>query len=202
MSRGYRSVLPGAGRTAESRTVVVCEHELGGVDMDEGTATSSSARRLLADLLGSVEGAMTKTVVSVSSAMSASDALAFLHRNGVGGAPVIEHERVVGVITISDLQGPHPYAHETGPFLRPHKGGSQWQVTDLMTKTAITAFPDEPLVDAVVRMTRERVDRLPVVDRDGRPIGIVAREDVVRVLARAARQEARTEPPRPVLLPR
>jgi len=172
--------------------------------MDEGTAGSSgsSARRLLADLLGSVEGAMTKTVVSVSSAMPASDALAFLYRNGVGGAPVVEHERVVGVITISELQSPHPYAHETGPFLRPHKGGSQWQVTDLMTKTAITAFPDEPLVDAVVRMTTARVDRLPVVDRDGRPIGIVAREDVVRVLARAsAREQARTGPPRPVLLP-
>jgi CBS domain-containing protein len=171
-------------------------------DMDEAARSSgSSARRLLVDLLGSVEGAMTKTVVSVTSAMPASDALAFLCRNGVGGAPVVEHERVVGVITISDLQGPHPYAHETGPFLRPHKGGSQWQVTDLMTKTAITAFPDEPLVDAVVRMTGAQVDRLPVVDRDGRPIGIVAREDVVRVLARAsARQEAPTEP-RPVLLP-
>ena len=172
--------------------------------MDEGTAGSpgSSARGLLADLLGSVEGAMTKTVVSVSSAMPASDALAFLYRNGVGGAPVVEHERVVGVITISELQSPHPYAHETGPFLRPHKGGSQWQVTDLMTKTAVTAFSDEPLVDAVVRMTGARVDRLPVVDRDGRPIGIAAREDVVRVLARAsAREEARTGPSRPVLLP-
>ena len=63
--------------------------------MDEARPRQGHRRELLADLLGSVEGAMTKTVVSVSSAMSASDALAFLYRNGVGGAPVIEHERVV-----------------------------------------------------------------------------------------------------------
>jgi CBS domain-containing protein len=153
------------------------------------------------DELGTVEAAMTRTVISVPPDMSASDAMVYLYRRGVGGAPVVDHEQVEGVVTISDLVAPRPYARETGPFHRPHGGGSKWRVKDVMTQSAVTASPQEPLLEAVVRMARERIDRLPVVDRDGRPIGIVARDDVIRVLSRvAARKEARIEA-RPVLVP-
>jgi CBS domain-containing protein len=159
-------------------------------------------RSELAEALGTVEGAMTKWVVSVSRDMPASEALAYLIRHAVGGAPVVEGDRVVGVVTTSDLAAPHPYAPETGPFLRPHSGGSEWQVRDLMTKSPVKAFPDEPLVDAAVRMARAHIDRLPVVDREGRSIGILARDDLVRVLARTAgRKEVRIEARRPMLVP-
>jgi CBS domain-containing protein len=154
------------------------------------------------DELGTVGAAMTKSVISVSSDMSASEAIAYLYRHGVGGAPVVDHERVDGVVTISDLAAPRPYALETGPFHRPHGGGSEWHVRDVMTESPVTASPEEPLVEAVVRMARARVDRLPVVDRDGRPIGILARDDVIRVLSRVAiRKEALIERRRPVLVP-
>jgi CBS domain-containing protein len=164
--------------------------------------TIEPIRSQLADTLGTVEGAMTKSVVSVPREMSAGEALAYLIRHGVGGAPVVEETRVVGVITTSDLAAPHPYARETGPFLRPRNGGSAWQVRDLMTESPVTAAPDEPLIDAVVRMANARVDRLPVVDADGRPLGIVARDDVVRALARAAaNKEERHDERRPMLVP-
>ena len=145
---------------------------------------------------------MTRSVVSVPRDMPAAEALAYLLRHGVGGAPVVADGYVVGVITTSDLDAPHPYARETGPFLRPRHGGSEWQVRDLMTESAVTASPDEPLIDAVVRMARAHVDRLPVVDPDGHPIGIVARDDVVHALARAAAHgEERAGSWQPVLVP-
>ena len=166
------------------------------------TGTTMPVRSELVGALGSVEEAMTRSVVSVSPDMPASEALATLFRHGVGGAPVVEEDRIVGIITTSDISAPHPYARETGPFLRPHDGGSEWRVRDLMTESAVTASPYEPLIEAVVRMARARIDRLPVIDREGRPIGIVARDDVVHVLARAAAyREAEIEAPRPVLLP-
>jgi len=165
-------------------------------------ATRQPVRSEPTHILGTVEDAMTKSVVSVSRDMSVSEALAFLYRHGVGGAPVVEQDRVVGVVTISDLAAPHPYARETGPFLRPRNRGTEWHVRDLMTESAVTASADEPLIDAVVRMARARIDRLPVVDRAGRPLGIVARDDVIHVLARAAaRQETPLEAHRPVLVP-
>lgn len=164
--------------------------------------TVRPVRSELAEALGTVADAMTKSVVSVSRDMSVTEALAHLVRHGVSGGPVVEKDRVVGVVTISDLTAPHPYARETGPFLRPHNGGSEWQVRDLMTEGPLTASPDERLIDAVIRMARARVDRLPVLDRDGRPIGMVARDDVVRVLARAAvHMEGNIDGRRPMLVP-
>ena len=165
-------------------------------------ATIASNRSWLVHALGPVAEAMTRTVIRVPPDLEASQALAYLYRSGVGGAPVVEDGRVAGVVTISDLAAPRPFARESGPFLRPHDGGSEWQVRDLMTESAVTASPDEPLTEAVIKMARAHVDRLPVVDRDERPIGIVARDDVVRVLARAAAREERgTRPLRPVLVP-
>lgn len=159
-------------------------------------------RSELADALGTVYDAMTRTVISVPPGMPASEALAHLYRSGVGGAPVVEHERVQGVVTTSDLAAPRPYARETGPFLRSHGPGSEWQVRDLMTESALTASSDEPLVDAVIRMARAHIDRLPVVDRKGRPVGILARDDVVHAVARAAsREKAHVEARRPMLVP-
>jgi CBS domain-containing protein len=145
---------------------------------------------------------MTRTVVSVPADTPASEALTNLYRTGVGGAPVVEHGRVEGVVTTADLVAPRPFARESGPFLRPRGGASEWHVRDQMTESPLTASPDEPLVDAVIRMARARIDRLPVVDGEGRPVGIVARDDVVRVLARVtARKEAGAEPRRPMLVP-
>lgn len=167
-----------------------------------GYQATISPRSPCLDKLGTVGGAMTRTVISVPSDMSASEALAYLYRQGVGGAPVVNHERVDGVVTISDLAAPHPYARETGPFHRPHGRASEWQVRDLMTESALTASPDEPLVDAVIRMARAHIDRLPVVDRKGRPVGILARDDVVHAVARAAsREKAHVEARRPMLVP-
>jgi CBS domain-containing protein len=156
----------------------------------------------LVGALGTVEEAMTRTVVCVSPEMAAAEAATLLQRRGVGGAPVVRDGGVVGVVTSSDLASPHPYARETGPFLRPRGGASAWSVADLMTESAVTAFAAEPLAAAVMSMAAARVDRLPVVDEEGRPVGIVARDDVIRILARAlTAATASGDRPRPYLLP-
>jgi CBS domain-containing protein len=168
--------------------------------MSVGT-TTRPVRSELVEVLGTVGGAMTKSIVFVSREMPASEALAYLARHGIGGAPVLEEGRVVGIVTTTDLAAPHPYARETGPFLRRRSEWPEWQVRDLMTENPVTASPDDPLVEAVVRMARSHIDRLPVVDRDGRSIGILARDDVVHVLARAAgRKEALIQEQRPMLM--
>src|SRR4029453_6945888 len=140
--RGAHSDRPGTdgpfagGRMARCRGFAVCQPKPGGGDMSH-LGTIRPERSEFAAALGTVEGAMTKSVASVSRNMPASEALAYLIRHGVGGAPVVEGDRVVGVVPPSDLAAPHPYARETGPFLRPHSGGSEWQVRDLMTESPV-----------------------------------------------------------------
>ena len=152
-------------------------------------ATDEPAHDGLHESLGTVGEWMTLAVVTLRPDMRTPDAVAMLRNHGVGGAPVVEAGRLVGIATVSDLVALAPRAHATGPFLRPLRNQPEWCVRDVMSKSVCVATAEEPLVEAVIKMDDREVDRLPVVDADGRPVGILAREDVVRAVARVARRE-------------
>jgi CBS domain-containing protein len=154
------------------------------------TATESTATSL-EDLLGTVGEAMTGEVVALDADTPVDVALRRLERTQVSGAPVVDHGRVVGVVTLRDLlvpvltDGP---VLTTGPFHRHEHQLTAYRVHELMTVEPVTARPDWPLAQAVLAMEQARINRLPVVDRTGRPAGILTRDDVLRVLARRIRQ--------------
>lgn len=56
-------------------------------------------------------------------------------------------------------------------------------VGDVMTETVVVAHLDEPLVDAIARMSAAGVRRLPVVDQHGLLEGIISFDDVIGRLA-------------------
>jgi CBS domain-containing protein len=100
-------------------------------------------------------------------------ALRRLEHTQVSGAPVVDRGRVVGVVTLRDLLAP---ALPDG------------EVREVMTAEPVTARADWPLAQVVVAMERAGVNRVPVVDVHGRPVGILTRDDVLRVLARRIRE--------------
>lgn len=150
----------------------------------ESTATSPEI------LLGTVGDAMTPQVVLVQVDTPADVALRRLERAQVSGAPVVDGGRVAGVITIRDLLipilagGP---AQTTGPFHRHEHHLTTYRVRDLMTSEPITAGTNWPLARAVTAMDQLGINRVPVVDTLGRPVGILTRDDVLRALARRIR---------------
>jgi CBS domain-containing protein len=134
---------------------------------------------------------MTGEVVALDADTPVDVALRRLERTQVSGAPVVDHGRVVGVVTLRDLlvpvlaDGP---VLTTGPFHRHEHQLTAYRVHELMTAEPVTARPDWPLAQAVLAMEQARINRLPVVDSTGRPAGILTRDDVLRVLARRIRQ--------------
>ena len=50
-----------------------------------------------------------------------------------------------------------------------------------MSSPAVTTTEDTSIAEAARSLCRRGFKRLPVVDRDGRPVGIVSRADVLRV---------------------
>lgn len=67
----------------------------------------------LDELLGKVEDEMTTSIVTLDPDTRTSDAVAVLRRRGIGGAPVVEGRRVIGVATVSDLSALMPLWHTT-----------------------------------------------------------------------------------------
>jgi len=159
----------------------------------------------LASLLGTVEEAMTGKVLALAADTPADVAARRLEQAQVSGAPVVDRGRVVGVVTLRDLIAPAlaagASAQTTGPFLRHEHHLAGYRVHELMTGEPLTARADRPLARVVLAMEEAGVNRVPVVDDHGRPVGILARDDVLGVLARRMRRAPPTAPRRSQLEP-
>jgi CBS domain-containing protein len=144
---------------------------------------------MLGRQLGTVGEAMTRDVVLLASDMSAEMALRRLDQRAVSGAPVVDHGKVVGVITRRDLLVPTLLDDPTGSLaaIAGHQHAprlARLRVGELMSDEPVTAQPDWSVVLAVRTMIDHGVNRLPVVDQAGRPIGVLTRDDVLRAVAR------------------
>jgi CBS domain-containing protein len=154
------------------------------------TATLSPATTL-ERLLGTVGEAMTGKVVALQADTPADVAARRLEHLQVSGAPVVEHGRVVGVVTLRDLLVPvlvDGSVQTTGPFHRHEHQLTGYRVRELMTAEPVCARADAALAEAVLSMAQAGVNRVPVVDAAGRPVGILTRDDVLGALARGIRQ--------------
>jgi CBS domain-containing protein len=121
-----------------------------------------------------VRDIMTTGVVMVRPDTSFRELAVKFREHRVSGFPVTADDgTVVGVVSESDL-----LALAAG-----HAAGRA-TASDLMTHPAVTIGPDDLVRTAARLMQSRRVQRLPVVDRDGRLEGIVSRSDVLSVFRR------------------
>ena len=118
-----------------------------------------------------VKDVMTPGPTSIASDELVVEAARRMVADDVGSLPVVEGTRLVGMVTDRDL-----VIHVLAKDLDPHKV----PVADVCSDDPITVTPDAALDDALQRMAKDQVRRLPVVE-DGRLVGILAQADVARV---------------------
>ncbi len=142
---------------------------------------------------------MTREPIVVTPTTPLSTAIQILVDRQVSGLPVVDPDgKLIGVISESDLMWrekgidmpPHImfldsviYLENPAKYdLELHKVLGQ-TVGEVMTAHAITIAPDATLPAAARIMHEKKVHRLPVVDDDNRPIGIITQGDIVRAMA-------------------
>jgi CBS domain-containing protein len=116
----------------------------------------------------SVKDAMTADVKVATPSQSLTDAASLMKQEDVGSVPVVDGERLVGVLTDRDI------------VVRGIADGSDpraVQVGDIASRDVVTVRPDDDLDEAVRLMAQHQVRRLPVVD-DGHLVGVLATADV------------------------
>ena len=138
-----------------------------------------------------VRDVMTTDVVAVRAGTSYREMIAMFRQHRVSGFPVVDDDgKVTGVVSETDLLAVAAADPDTGahPALwRPHhKELTVGEATAgaLMTHPAVTAGPDELTRTAARLMSSLKLQRLPVVDRDGHLVGILSRSDVLSVFDR------------------
>jgi CBS domain-containing protein len=139
-----------------------------------------------------VSDAMTRDVVTVAPETTLKDAAGELVRHRISGLPVVDLlRRVVGVVSEADVVAKEVDERPTGSALRRFLEGPPVDdrfyartVAEAMTAPALTIEPGRPLAQAASIMLAEGVNRLPVVDDEGRLVGLVTRGDLVKAFAR------------------
>jgi len=134
---------------------------------------------------------MTPDPVAVGPATPLRDVAQKLVEHCISGMPVRAPDgRVLGVVSERDLAAAERVAPREasllGRLLDPSPNAAQPAVEagDAMTAPPVTICCDRPISDAAAIMRERSIHRLPVVEPDGRLVGIVTRADLERVFAR------------------
>ena len=140
---------------------------------------------------------MTPYAVTVAPDSTVGEVADTLLTHGISAAPVVEGEKLVGIVSEGDLVR----RVEIGTDRRPR---SWWlrlftddtalaaeyikshatRVRDIMTRKVVTVTEDTPLADVATTLEKNRIKRVPVL-RDGRLVGIVSRANLIQGLAAA-----------------
>jgi len=139
---------------------------------------------------------MTKEVVTVTFGTSLEEVIKILTEKKISGLPVVDKEnRVVGVISEGDLLVKSKklhfpsylqflagviYLESLQKFEEEIKKSVGVQVEDVMTKEVITALFDTPVGELATLMVEKQINRIPIVNEQGRLVGIVTRSDIIK----------------------
>ena len=151
---------------------------------------------------------MTTTLFTVRRETPVRDVIQLLLERRVSGVPVVDGERVVGIISEGDLilrESAHrprggmaflfqQLFEDHAKLAEQYRRAHGLVAEDVMTRGVVTVQPGTPVEEIAHLMAERHIKRVPVVD-DDRLVGIVSRADVLRAAAERLRgDDTRTRP--------
>lgn len=132
---------------------------------------------------------MTSPVLTISPTASISNAHQMMKENGVRRLPVVDHDRLVGIITIGDVREASPSDATTLSIWELNYLWAQLTVEKIMTRHPYTIEAGNSILDAAQIMLDKKISGLPVVDDEGKLVGMITESDVFRMLVKQRQAE-------------
>ncbi|MCE5330274.1 CBS domain-containing protein [bacterium] len=139
---------------------------------------------------------MTENVVTINQEASIKELSELLLDNNISGVPVVNDDgKMVGIATEgdvivkdTDLHFPRYfklldsiiYLESLTKFKNSLKKHLAIKVSEIMTPRVVSCLPETLVEDVANLMVNNKVNRIPVVSEDGKPIGIITRADIVK----------------------
>ncbi|MEJ7682265.1 MAG: IMP dehydrogenase [Segetibacter sp.] len=114
------------------------------------------------------ESAMIIDPITLTADATIGDALRQMRENKIGGIPIVDSlNKLVGILTNRDLR---------------FENNKQRKVSELMTKDNLVTAPEgTDLKQAEIILRQQKVEKLPVVDRGGKLIGLITFRDILHL---------------------
>ncbi|MFI3282060.1 MAG: IMP dehydrogenase [Rikenellaceae bacterium] len=113
------------------------------------------------------ENGMISDPITISKEQTVGDALQMMKENKIGGIPVVDSENMlIGIVTNRDLR-----------FQR----DMDRKIDDVMTKENLITTQNTDLVHAADVLLVNKIEKLPVVDDEGKLVGLITYRDITKV---------------------
>ena len=119
----------------------------------------------------SIRDLMTENPCTIDADKSVAYAAKMMRDEDVGLAPIVEGDKLIGTLTDRDI---------AIRVVAEGKDPNQTTVREVASTNLVTIDPQQDLDEALRLMAKHQVRRLPVVEEDGRLVGVVAQADVAR----------------------
>jgi acetoin utilization protein AcuB len=121
---------------------------------------------------------MSKRVLAVETSDSIAIARQLIAKHRVNQLPVLENEKLVGIVTDRDIRDAYPTSMMINLGKEIDRFADSVTVEEVMTHDVMVVRPDTALTTAVGLLRRHRIGSLPVM-KNGKLAGIVTRSDIL-----------------------
>lgn len=112
------------------------------------------------------ENGMIYDPITISPDSTVGDALALMKENKIGGIPVVKGTRLIGIVTNRDLR----FQTEMNK-----------PVSEVMTSEGLVTTQNADIANAASLLLKNKIEKLPVVDREGNLVGLITYKDITKV---------------------
>jgi CBS domain-containing protein len=119
----------------------------------------------------SIKEVMTPSPTTVEPDASVVDAARTMRERDTGIVPVVEDGKLIGTVTDRDI---------VVRLIAEGRDPGSATVREIASTDLVTVDPQQELDEGLRLMAQHKVRRLPVVEEDGRLVGIVSQADVAR----------------------
>lgn len=132
-----------------------------------------------------VSRSMTRKVVTIGKDADILDAQEKMAENRIRHLPVVEgKDCLIGVVTDRDIRSALPYSmFKESNYGKAREKMISLTVGDIMTENPFSISPMDTIQDALLLIDLKRVGAFPVVDENGKLVGIISVRDLLRAFA-------------------
>lgn len=129
-----------------------------------------------------VKNWMSRNVFTITPEDSMQDAVYLMREHKVRTLPVVKNDKVVGIVSETDIKRASASdatgldVHEILYLI------SKIKIKDIMSKNPITVHEDLTVEETAEILMKERISGVPVLDNEGKILGIITRDDLFNVL--------------------
>jgi acetoin utilization protein AcuB len=124
---------------------------------------------------------MTQKLITATPDMTVKQAFLLMRTHRVRHIPVVEGEKLVGIISDRDLRRPR-WADTLDDWTTYYNVDDTHMVADVMTRTPETVKASDDIRKAVKIFREQRYGALPVLNRDQELVGILSAQDLLVAL--------------------